>query len=262
MPEGDTIKRAAQTMHAVLAGQVVTRFTSVYPELDAPVAGRTIERVAAVGKHLIIDFSGDLHLRTHMRMHGSWHLYRPGERWKMRRDAMRIVVETEAWVAVAFDVPVAELHDGRSLSRQEDLRNIGPDLLGETFDEDEAMRRLRERPDEPIAELILNQRVVAGIGNEYKSEVLFMARVSPFAAAGTLDDAALQRILRTARKVMQANVRKTSPARITTFSLDPRQSRYVYGRAGKPCRRCGAPIEMTRTGAHARLTFWCPRCQI
>jgi endonuclease VIII len=263
MPEGDTIYRAAQTLNAVLAGQRVTRFETVLPELDrVDVAGRTIERVVSAGKNLIIDFSGDLHLRTHMRMHGSWHIYRPGERWRMRRDAMRIVIETEAWVAVAFSVPVAELHDSRSLARQEDLRNIGPDLLGETFDEDEARRRIREHAGEEISEVLLNQRVVSGAGNEYKSEVLFMARVSPFTHVRDLDDDALGRILRTARKVMLANVAKRGGGRVTTFSLDPRQSLYVYGRAGKPCRRCGTPIEMRRTGPNARVTFWCPGCQL
>ena len=267
MPEGDTIYRAAQTLNAVLAGQRVTRFETVLPELarvddDAPIMGRTIERVVSAGKNLIIDFSGDLHLRTHMRMHGSWHIYRPGERWRMRRDAMRIVIATDAWVAVAFNVPVAELHDSRSLERQEDLRKIGPDFLGDAFDEEEALRRIRERAEEAMGEVLLNQRVVSGVGNEYKSEVLFMARVSPFARVRDLEDESLRRILRTARKVMLANVAKRGGGRVTTFRLDPRQSQYVYGRAGKPCRRCGSPIEMKRTGRDARVTFWCPRCQL
>ena len=263
MPEGDNIYRAAQTLNSVLAGQRVTRFETVLPELArVDVAGRTVERVVSAGKNLIIDFSGDLHLRTHMRMHGSWHIYRPGERWRMRRDAMRIVIETEAWVAVAFNVPVAEFHDAHSLARQEDLQKIGPDLLGETFDEDEALRRMRERPEEEIAEVLLNQRVVAGAGNEYKSEVLFLCRVSPLTPVRNLDDDALRRILQTARKVMRANVAKERGGRVTTFSLDPRQSLYVYGRAGKPCRRCGTPIEMKRTGPNARVTFSCPGCQL
>src|SRR5688572_28510380 len=149
-----------------------------------------------------MDFSGDLHLRTHMRMNGSWHIYRPGERWKMRRSDMRIVLETDAWVAVAFNVPVAELHDTRSLARQEDLLHLGPDFAGETFDFDEARRRIRERADTEIADVLLNQRVVAGIGNEFKSEILFMARVNPFATVRDLTDEQLDTILQTGRKVM------------------------------------------------------------
>jgi endonuclease-8 len=267
VPEGDTIHRAAETLNRALAGRRITRFETVLAPLarvdaDAPLTGRTIERVRAAGKNLLFDFSGDLHLRTHMRMHGSWHIYRSGERWRMRRDAMRIVIETDEWTAVAFNVPVAEFHDGRSIEQQEDLAHIGPDFLGETFDEDDALRRIREHSGEEIADVILNQRVVAGVGNEYKSEVLFMTRVSPFRHVRAMDDETVLRLLRTARKVMLANVRKRGPGRVTTFSLDPRQSLYVYGRAGKPCRRCGTRIEMRLQGPHARVTFWCPRCQL
>lgn len=262
MPEGDTIHRAARTLHAALAGRIVTRFETVFPQLArVEIAGRTVERVEAAGKNLLMHLSGDLHLRTHMRMNGSWHIYRPGERWRMRRGDMRIVLETDAWVAVAFNVPVAELHDSRSLERQEDLRNIGPDLLGESPDLDEALRRIRSRADTEIAEVLLNQRVVSGIGNEFKSEVLFMARVSPFARVRDLSDDHLHGIVETARKVMLANVAKRSPARITTFRLDPRTKQYVYSRGGKPCLRCGTTIQYAKQGPHARGTYWCPRCQ-
>jgi endonuclease-8 len=206
-------------------------------------------------------FSGDLHLRTHMRMNGSWHVYRPGERWRKRFSDMRIVLETDAWVAVAFNVPVAELHDSRSLERQDDLLHIGPDFLGETFDWDEAKRRIRAKPDEEIADVLLNQRVVAGIGNEYKSELLFMSRVSPFAKVRDLSDEQLDTILKLSRKVMLANVAKRSAARITNFSLDPSQKQYVYSRGRKPCRKCGTPIQYAKQGKDARGTYWCPKCQ-
>lgn len=253
-------------MQAALAGRVVTKFETVFAQLaridhETPVAGRTIERVVSEGKHLIIDFSGDLHLRTHMRMHGSWHLYRPRERWQMKRSDMRLVIETDEWVAVGFNVPVAEFHDARSLARQDDLVNIGPDFLGDAFDFDEAMRRIRERAGEEIADVILNQRVVAGIGNEYKSEVLFVARISPFARVADLSDEQLMRILETARKLMIANVTKRGGGRVTTFSLDPSQQKYVYGRGGKPCRRCGSHIEYAKQGKDARGTYWCAKCQ-
>jgi endonuclease-8 len=262
MPEGDTIHRAARTLHAALAGRTITRFETVFPQLARiEVAGRTVESVDAAGKHLLMHFSGDLHLRTHMRMHGSWHIYRPGEKWRMRSSDMRIVLETDAWVAVAFNVPVAELHDSRSLERQDDLLNLGPDFLGEEFDFDEARHRIRERGDSEIADVLLNQRVVSGIGNEYKSEVLFMARVSPFTRVADVTDAQLDTILKTARKVMLANIEKRSPARITTFSLDPRLNQYVFSRGGKPCLRCGTPIRYAKQGPHARGTYWCPKCQ-
>jgi endonuclease-8 len=267
VPEGDTIHRAARTLHAALAGRVITRFETVFAQLaridhDTPLAGRTVERVSAAGKHLLMHFSGDLHLRTHMRMNGSWHIYKPGERWRMRRSDMRIVLETGEWVAVAFNVPVAEFHDSRSLERQDDLLHIGPDLIGEDFDAGEALRRIRERGDEEIADVLLNQRVVSGIGNEYKSELLFMTGISPFARAGELTDEQLLDVLRTARKVMVANVRKRSGARITTFSLNPNEKQYVYSRGGQPCRRCGTPIQYAKQGPNARGTYWCSRCQL
>ena len=134
MPEGDTIFRAARTLHRALAGSPVTRFESAFPALnriddDRPLAGRTIESVAARGKHLLMTFSGDLVLRTHMRMHGSWHIYRSGERWQRPARDMRIVVETARFVAVGFNVPVAEFLSGRELSRHPQLGALGPDLL-------------------------------------------------------------------------------------------------------------------------------------
>jgi endonuclease-8 len=267
MPEGDTIHRAARTLNAALAGRTITRFETVFPKLarvdhDTPLAGRVVESVTAAGKNLLMQFSGDLHLRTHMRMNGSWHIYRPGERWRKRFSDMRIVLETAEWVAVAFNVPVAEFYDAQSLARQDDLLHIGPDFLGETFDSAEAVRRIREHPEEEIANVLLNQRVVAGIGNEYKSELLFMTGVSPFAPVREVSETQLQSILRTARKVMLANVAKRAAGRITTFSLDRSQAQYVYGRGGKPCRRCGTRIEYAKQGRDARGTYWCPKCQV
>lgn len=266
MPEGDTIYRAARTLHAALAGRVITKFETVFSQLaridyEAPLKGRTIERITAEGKHLLMHFSGDLHLRTHMRMHGSWHLYKPGERWRKRTSDMRIIIETDAWVAVAFNVPVAEFLDSHALARQDDLANIGPDFLGETFDFEEAMRRIRSKSDEEIANVLLNQRVVAGIGNEYKSENLFMASVNPFALVRDLTDAQLMHILEVSRKIMIANVTKRGSGRVTTFSLDPSAQQYVYGRGGQPCRRCGTPVKYAKQGKDARGTYWCERCQ-
>jgi endonuclease VIII len=266
MPEGDTIFRAAGTLQKALAGRTVTAFETVFPQLarvddDAPVVGRTIEAVSAAGKHLLMTFSGDLHLRTHMRMNGSWHIYRPGEKWRKRRVDMRIVIETTEWVAVAFNVPVAEFHDSGSLIRQPDLRRIGPDLLAGNFDQDEAIRRMRERPGEEIADVILNQRVVAGIGNEYKNEVLFLSGVSPFTKVDLLGNDTLSLILGHARRLILANVRMRTGARVTTGSLDPEQKQFVYARSGRPCRRCGTRIRYVRQGRDARGTYWCPVCQ-
>ena len=186
MPEGDTIFRAARTLNSALAGEMIVAFESVLPALtrvhdDTPLTGRTIERVVAAGKHLLMHFSGGLVLRTHMRMNGSWHIYRAGERWQRSRGDMRIVIATRDFVAVAFNVPIAEMIPARDLARHRELRQLGPDLLGPEFDAGEALGRLRARPDAAIADALLNQRVLAGIGNVYKSEILFVCRINPFA---------------------------------------------------------------------------------
>ena len=273
MPEGDTIFRAAQTLHRALAGCVVSRFETVVPALsrvdeDRPIVGRTIERVFSAGKHLLLQFSGGLTLRTHMRMNGSWHIYRPGERWRRRRQDMRIVVATAEFEAVAFNVPVAEFIATGTLERHHELRRLGPDLLGDAFDAVEALRRLRERRGTPIAEALLDQRVIAGIGNVYKSEVLFACRVHPDSPVDTLTDEQLTGLVEKARRFLRANVTgRLAPMttyggyRRTTGRDDPAQRLWVYGRAGKPCRRCGTAIAVRKAGERARLTYWCPRCQ-
>ena len=287
VPEGDTIHRAARTLHRALAGDLVVRFESVLPALaridhDAPLAGRTVEEVRAAGKHLLMRFSarpqdhddgttagsGDLVLRTHMRMNGSWHIYRPGERWRRAHRDMRIVVATARFEAVAFNVPVAEFLTAKALTRQVELRRLGPDLLGDTFDEGGAVQRFRERDADAIADVLIDQGVVAGAGNVYKSEVLFLCRVDPFAAVRDLDDDQLHAIVETARRLLRANVMEPTGGivtyrgyRRTTRRADPAERLYVYGRARKPCRRCGAPIRVRAQGPHARLTYWCPTCQ-
>lgn len=273
MPEGDTIFRAARTLHRALAGKVVTRFESVLPHLtrvdvDRPLAGRTVESVSAMGKHQLMRFSGALVLRTHMRMNGSWHLYRPGEKWQRPRAAMRLVVETADFVAVGFDVPDAELIAERDLARHPALRRLGPDLLG-SFDAAEAERRIRARPGSSIGEVLLSQQVLTGIGNVFKSEILFLARVHPYRLAGTLDDEKLHEVLELSRKLLAANVTDHSGGRIvtwfghrrTTGRSNPGESLWVYGRSGEPCRRCGTPIAYSKQGVEARVTYWCPSCQ-
>lgn len=271
MPEGDTIFRAARTLHRALAGRAVTQFESVYPALtrvdhDAPMAGRIVEHVSARGKHLLMQFSGDLVLHTHMRMHGSWHIYKPGERWRAPRAHMRILLGTSAYVAVAFDVPVAEFLTLDALARHEVIQALGPDLTDPAFDRDDVRRRMGEHGAEPLHEVLLNQRVLAGIGNELKSEVLFLARLNPFARTDSLDEERFTRLMDLSLRLMSMNIVESASlgpvnGRRSNGSLDPRARVFVYGRAGKPCRRCGAAIQLSKAGLDARLTYWCPRCQ-
>lgn len=255
MPEGDTIFRAARAMHQALAGRTVTSFVSVFPHLDridhdTPLAGRTVERVEAVGKHLLIWFSARLALRTHMRMSGSWHLYRPGERWQRPRHEMRIILETAAIHAVAFSVPVAELVTPEAMARSGVIGRLGPDLLADGFDAAEAAARIAARGDMAIGDALLDQTAIAGIGNIYKSEALFAARVNPFVLVGELELARIERTVEKASRLMKA------------AALTSRTRKWVYDRAGEPCRRCGTVISVRKQGPHARRTYWCGTCQV
>ncbi len=272
MPEGDTIFRAARTLQRALGGATLTRFETVLPRLsrvdeDAPLAGRTVEEVRAAGKHLLVRLSGGLTLRTHMRMNGSWHLYRPGERWQLPREQMRILLETADFVAVAFNVPVAELEDERHLARA--TAALGPDLLSGDFRAEDAVANLRARPELPIGQALLTQKLVAGAGNVYKSEVLFLCRVHPEQRVAALSDEVLTRLVEKLRALMRANVADGAEGGIVTYTglrrttrrADPSERLWVYGRSGAPCRRCGAPISFDKQGLDARVTYWCPRCQ-
>ena len=297
MPEGDTIHRAARTLHTALGGQRIERFESVLAHLtrvdaDAPIAGRLVERVEARGKHLLMWLSAcrppggpaiqhcsseaeprglsvqggaSLVLRTHLRMHGSWHIYRPGERWQRPRHEMRIVIETPPYVAVAFAVPVAEFVEAAAVDREGPVAELGPDPLSDTFDAAAALARLQARGDVEIADALLDQRAIAGIGNVFKSEVLFAARVSPFTLVRALGADTLARIVAIAERQMRANVGDAGAAvlggRRTTNRLDPSARLWVYGRRGLPCRRCGTPIQRAKQGPDMRSTYWCERCQ-
>jgi endonuclease-8 len=254
MPEGDTILRAARTLHDALAGRTVTHFVSVFSNISRAnnqftIPGRTIDRVDARGKHLLMWFSGDLVLRTHMRMHGVWHLYQRGSRWRRPQSHMRLVITTPEYEAVAFNVPVAELIRGGELERSPAVRNLGPDILADEFHAADAARRIATAPQVDISEALLDQHAVAGIGNIFKSEALYATGVDPFTLVADLSHEDIARVVEKARRLMRASV----AGRRMVFS--------VYGRGGRSCRRCGATIARHKEGDHARVTYWCPRCQ-
>ena len=258
MPEGDTLHRTAAGLRPYLVGRTVTAARTggpgAVPRVER-IVGREIRSVEALGKNLLIRFDNDLELRTHLRMNGSWHRYRPGERWRRPPSRARIVLEVPGAVAVCFDAPVVELFEERTAALHPGLGGLGPDLLSPDFDGDEALRRLRapERRDRSISAALLDQRALAGIGNIWRNETLFAERVDPLARVADLDDHTLRRIVATARRLL------TASAGIAPGRAGPTQ---VYRRTGRPCPRCGTPIRSDQLrGDVPRTTYWCPTCQ-
>lgn len=261
-------------MQRAIGGKVITRFETMLPRLgrvdeDTPIAGRTVEKVEAHGKWMLMHLSGGLILLTHNLMSGSWHIYRRGEAWYRSHQDMRVLIETADMVAVAFRVPVAEFHTEESLRRRQGFNHLGPDVLGKGFDPQKALESLRSRPEMEVAEAVLNQSVLAGPGNVFKSEICFACRLHPFRTIASLTEADLQRIVDVAQKYMTANITETAGDKIVTYTgfrrttgrADPYARLWVYGRAGEACRQCGTNIEVKRQGVNARKTYYCPNCQ-
>jgi len=270
MPEGDTIYRAARTLRQTLAGREVTRFDTTVPELRAVglqrLLGETVDNVQSRGKHLLHWFQpSGLTLHTHMRMTGSWHLYRAGERWRKPQRQARVVLGVEGWTAVCFSAPVVELLSGAQVARHPSLASLGPDALAAQVDLAEARRRLDARGDWTIAEALLDQRVLAGVGNVYKCEVLFLHATDPWLRVAEVSPHTRDALLATAVRLLRANVAVgSSPVRTTTGGGRGRPNAdrlNVYGRAGRACPRCNTPVRVAAQGAQARLTYWCPGCQ-
>jgi len=259
MPEGDTVWLAGRRLHDALAGQRLLRTDFRVPQhATADLTGRAVREVVSRGKHLLTRIDDDLTLHTHFRMDGTWHLYRPGDRWRGGPDwQVRVVLTTDQWHAVGYRLPVVEL-----LARADENRavgHLGPDILGDDWDREKAIRRLAQQPDREVGQALLDQRNLAGIGNLYRSEALFLAGVSPWLAVGDVPDLGV--VVDVAVRLLQAN--KANPAQVTTG--DPRRGRshFAYERAGKPCLRCRTPIAMAEQGAppYGRIVYWCRRCQ-
>ncbi len=274
MPEGDTIFRSARALHKALAGTIVTEFVTELAPLasvhdSTPLTGRTVEQVESRGKWLLIHFSGDLVLVTHMLMSGSWHIYRRGERWRRGRRHMRVLLANDSYEAVAFDVPVARFYTARTLARNSALPRLGPDPLREDFSASDAAARIAAHPEEEIANVLLNQQVIAGLGNVFKSEVCFVCGVSPFARVRDLRPDQTAALVAAAERLMTINVQDASTDGVVTYGgarrtrnvSDSGMRLWVYGRRGQACRRCGEAILMRKQGSAARSTYWCPQCQ-
>jgi endonuclease VIII len=257
VPEGDTIHRVAAALRAALAGKELTAFTADRVRGRRPALGTTVERVEARGKHLLVSFAAGVVLHTHLRMNGAWHLYRDGERWRKPAWQARVVIAVDGFEAVCFGAPVVELQ--RAAAPIAGTAALGPDLCRADADLDECverMDRLRD-PASSIADALLDQRVACGVGNVYKSEVLWTCGVDPFRPVGQIDVHTRRELVATAARLLQSNLDRSG--RVTAPGT--RGGVAVYGRTGRPCPRCGTRISSRRQGTHARVTYWCPSCQ-
>jgi endonuclease-8 len=263
VPEGDTVWRQARMLTGALAGQRLVSSDFRVPALaTTDLAGCDVVEVVSRGKHLLTRVRttsrGDWTLRSHLRMDGTWRVFRPGQRWSGRpQHTIRVVLTTAECVAVGF-----HLHDVALVPSDQEaslVGHLGPDLLGADWDPVEAVRRLSAQPDREIAVALLDQRNLAGIGNLYKCETLFLAGVSPFTPAPEVPD--LAKVVDLARRLLLAN--RDNPLQVTTRVARRGEEHWVYRRARRPCRRCGTPIRADSQGrpSEERATYWCPSCQ-
>ena len=251
MPEGDTIWRTAEALRQGLQGK---RVTAARPDRFKRFTGATVTDVKPVGKHLLIRFDNGLAIHSHMRMQGAWHIYGRGEKWRRPEWQAKALLETDDTVAVCFSAPVIDLVRDEKTK----IGHLGPDIIGETWSAREVVARARAKNASAIGELLLDQRITAGIGNVYRCEALWQRRINPWTPTSELADDALQALFETARDQMKANL-DTTIGRHRRFPGYGRGA--VHGRGGQPCPRCGTRIRVKAQGELARLTYWCPACQ-
>ncbi|TMF37373.1 MAG: Fpg/Nei family DNA glycosylase [Chloroflexi bacterium] len=249
MPEGDTIWRTAATLRQGLEGK---RVLAARPDALKRLAGTTITEVKPVGKHLLIRFDNGLAIHSHMRMQGSWHLYKRGERWRRPAWQIKALLETDDVVAVCFGAPVVDLVRDETTK----VGHLGPDILSDDWTAREVVARARSFGATALGEVLLDQRVTAGIGNVYRCEALWHTRINPWTKTTDLDDAQLTALFETAHEAMRANLNGGFKRRFPGYGRGA-----VHGRGGRPCPRCGTRIRVRAQGEHARLTYWCPACQ-
>lgn len=262
MPEGDTIHRAASAMRIALAGKPMRRFDA--PRLVGPVpqAGRVIEQVESRGKHLELQWDDGLLLDTNLRLAGSWHLYRAGERWRRPYTQMRAAIEVTDWVAVCFNAPSVETYRRPDRRRHPGAGRLGPDLCASDADLGHVVNLLLTYPEPSarLANVMLDHRVMRGVGNVDRCEVLWSTELSPFAPVGSLGERDAIRIVNTAATMLRANLASV-PRLIANAGRECSDNHAVYGRPNQRCRRCGASIECRVVGEPRRILYWCPGCQ-
>ena len=259
MPEGDTVFRAARKLDRAIAGQTLVRTDFRVPQLaTSDLAGATVTGTVSRGKHLLTRMARDDErwtLHTHLKMEGSWHTLRPGQRWARPAHQARVVLETATVTAVGFSLGIVELLP--TADEHTVVGHLGPDLLGPDWDEDEALRRLRADPERPLWEALLDQTCLAGIGNMYQAELCFVSGLHPLTPVGAVG--ALPRVVRRAKQMLEVN----SARALQSTTGDLREPLWVYRRDKAPCRRCGTLIRVAQLGppGRERASYWCPSCQ-
>lgn len=252
MAEGDTILRLARRFEATLVGEKV-KATAPNPRGKAAeierLDGRTLERAEARGKHLLLGF-GDVSLHSHLGMSGGWHFYRPGARWRRPRSSAWAVLSGSGWDAVQFGGPTLRVVPTARLRRDPQIARLGPDILAPEFDPDAVIAAMRADPTRGLGDALLDQHLVAGIGNIFKSEACFAARLNPWRPIGDLSNEELRGVLTAARDLMLEAVESG------------RHPHRVYRRRQEACPNCRGPISSRGQGDANRTTYWCPRCQV
>jgi endonuclease-8 len=257
MPEGDTIHHAAHRMHAILAGRVPDALATPHRRFEADrwperLARRTVQSVDAHGKHLFVRFEGDLVIHSHLRMTGTWGIYRAGQRWRRAPSRAWLVLQAAGHEIVQFDGPLLELMTASRVRFDQRIAGLGPDILAPELDERRFLARLRaDDPTRGIGDALLDQRTIAGIGNLWKTEGCFAAGIDPWRVTGEVTDDEALSIIRLTRPRMQESARDGHQERFRT----------IYRRTGRPCPRCGAPIRERGQGDDNRTTYWCAQCQ-
>jgi endonuclease-8 len=260
MLEGATIHRTAAALRPALVDQKMTYFEAPRLVGVVPRAGRTIEHVEGRGRQLDIEWDDGVVLHTHLRMSGSWHLYRTGQCWMHNHRDVRALVEVDGWVAVCFNAPVVETYRRPDATRHPGLRGVGPDLSRPDADLRRCIDALlaHDDPRASISEVLLDERVFCGVGNVYRSEVLWACALSPFARVGELPEPEAVRVVNLAAKLLRANLRHAHRVSV----LGDQGGLAVYGRAGQPCPRCATTIRARRPHGRTRTLYWCPGCQV
>lgn len=259
VPEGDTLHRVAQQISIQICGKQILAARARAELHGAPeLAGHTLSRAEARGKHLLLSVDNGITVHSHLGMTGSWHIYPRGERWRKPPQRAALALRFDTHDLVCFSPKLIKLEDAGGLRRKPMLSRLGPDLLAENFDADAALSRLRRHRQLAIGEALMNQQLVAGIGNVYKSEILFMTRLDPFRPVADFDDETLRSCLRTARHYMRRNLEGLR-RKFRGSTLGDRL--WVYRRRGMACLECATPIAMRRQGEAARSTYYCPQCQ-